>query len=162
MVSELLGQGNTFAEKGLGYGLASLRIDGNDFLAVYAAHKWATERARAGHGPTLLEMYTYRGDSHSSSDDPSIYRPGNEYDSWPLGDPVERLKAHLVKLGEWDDERHSALEAECVKEITAAYKEAETHGTLKDGPFPSVSTLFEDVYEKEPWHLLEQRGEVGI
>jgi 2-oxoisovalerate dehydrogenase E1 component alpha subunit len=49
-----------------------------------------------------------------------------------------------------------------VKEITAAYKEAETHGTLKDGPFPSVSTLFEDVYEKEPWHLLEQRGEVGI
>lgn len=154
--------GPSFAARGIPYNVASMRVDGQDFLAVYAAHKWATERARAGHGPTLLEMYTYRGDSHSSSDDPSIYRPGNEYDSWPLGDPVDRLKAHLVKLGEWDDERHTALEAECVKEITAAYKEAEKHGTLKDGPFPSVSTLFEDVYEKEPWHLLEQRGEVGI
>ena len=154
--------GPSFAARGIPYDVASMRVDGQDFLAVYAAHKWATDRARAGHGPTLLEMYTYRGDSHSSSDDPSIYRPGNEYDSWPLGDPVDRLKAHLMKLGEWDDEKHAALEEQCTKEIIAAYKEAETHGTLKDGPFPSVSTLFEDVYEKEPWHLLEQRGEVGI
>ena len=154
--------GPSFAARGIPYDVASMRVDGQDFLAVYAAHKWATDRARAGYGPTLLEMYTYRGDSHSSSDDPSIYRPGNEYDSWPLGDPVDRLKAHLMKLGEWDDEKHSALEEQCTKEIIAAYKEAETHGTLKDGPFPSVSTLFEDVYEKEPWHLLEQRGEVGI
>jgi 2-oxoisovalerate dehydrogenase E1 component alpha subunit len=67
-----------------------------------------------------------------------------------------------VKLGEWDDEKHTALETQCKAEIIAAYKEAETYGTLKDGPFPPVSTLFEDVYEKEPWHLLEQRGEVGL
>jgi len=54
------------------------------------------------------------------------------------------------------------LQAQCKDEIIAAYKEAETHGTLKDGPFPPVTTLFEDVYEEEPWHLLEQRGQVGI
>ena len=109
--------GSSFAARGIPYDVASMRVDGQDFLAVFAAHKWATERARAGHGPTLLEMYTYRGDSHSSSDDPSIYRPGDEYDSWPLGDPVDRLKAHLVKLGEWDDERHAALEAQCLSLI---------------------------------------------
>ena len=154
--------GPSFAARGIPYNVASLRVDGQDLLAVYAAHKWATERARAGHGPTLLEMYTYRGDSHSSSDDPSIYRPGDGYENWPLGDPVDRLKAHLMKMGEWDDERHEALEAQCKDEIIVAYKEAEKHGTLKDGPFPPVTTLFEDVYEEEPWHLLEQRGQVGI
>jgi len=79
-----------------------------------------------------------------------------------LGDPVDRLKAHLIKMDEWDDARHEAMQAQCKDEIIAAYKEAETHGTLKDGPFPPVTTLFEDVYEEEPWHLLEQRGQVGI
>ena len=113
--------GPSFAARGIPYDVASMRVDGQDLLAVYAAHKWATERARAGHGPTLLEMYTYRGDSHSSSDDPSIYRPGDGYETWPLGDPVDRLKDHLVKLGEWDDERHSALEEQCKAEIITAY-----------------------------------------
>jgi 2-oxoisovalerate dehydrogenase E1 component alpha subunit len=154
--------GESFAGRGIPYGVASMRVDGQDFLAVYAAHKWATERARAGHGPTLLEMYTYRGDSHSSSDDPSIYRPSDEYENWPLGDPIDRLKGHLEKLGEWDDEQHQTCEEICKAEVTAAYKEAEKFGTLKEGPFPPRSTLFEDVYEEEPWHLLEQRGQVGI
>mgnify|MGYP001322652992 CR=1 FL=1 len=154
--------GPSFAARGIPYDVASIRVDGQDILAVYAAHKWATERARAGHGPTLLEMYTYRGDSHSSSDDPTIYRPGDGYENWPLGDPLDRLKSHLVKLGEWDDEKHEALEKKCKDEVISAYKEAETHGTLSEGPYPPVTTLFEDVYEEEPWHLLEQRGQVGI
>jgi 2-oxoisovalerate dehydrogenase E1 component alpha subunit len=107
-------------------------------------------------------MYTYRGDSHSSSDDPTIYRPAEEYESWPLGDPLDRLKAHLIKKGEWDEDQHTALEEQCKQEIIVAYKAAEKFGTLKEGPYPSLSTLFEDVYEEPPWHLLEQRGEVGI
>ena len=67
------------------------------------------ERARTGAGPTLIEHVTYRGAAHSTSDDPSRYRPKDDYEKWPLGDPVERLKNHLIALGEWSEERHAAL-----------------------------------------------------
>src|SRR4051812_20555870 len=99
----------TFAARAIGYGIAGLRVDGNDALAVYAATRWAADRARANLGPTLIEMFTYRVEGHSTSDDPSAYRPKDEASKWPLGDPLERLRAHLVALGEWDDERHAAL-----------------------------------------------------
>ncbi len=102
----------TFAQRAVGYGMASLRVDGNDALAVYAATKWAAERARSNAGPVLIEFFTYRAEGHSTSDDPSGYRPKTEAQAWPLGDPIERLKAHLIALGEWDDERHAEAEAE--------------------------------------------------
>ncbi len=156
------GQGNTFAEKGLGYGLASLRIDGNDFLAVYAATQWAAERARAGHGATIIESFTYRADAHSTSDDPSGYRPKAEEGKWPLGDPVERLKQHLIGLGEWDEERHEALEKELNELVIASYKEAESHGTLHDGPLSPTHTIFEDVYVEPDWRLRRQRQDLGV
>ena len=120
----------TFAQRAIGYGIAGLRVDGNDALAVYAAVQWAAERARSNHGPTLIEFFTYRAEGHSTSDDPSGYRPADEAKAWPLGDPVERLKAHLITLGEWDDERHAAMSAECDAEVRAAQKEAEKLGTL--------------------------------
>src|SRR6202012_5458769 len=97
------GEATTFAAKGIGYGLPSLRVDGNDFLAVYAATQWAEQRARAGLGATLIEHYTYRVEAHSTSDDPSRYRPADEAKSWPLGDPVERLKTHLIAIGKWSE-----------------------------------------------------------
>ena len=156
------GQGNTFAEKGLGYGLASLRIDGNDFLAVYAATQWAAERARAGHGATIIESFTYRADAHSTSDDPSGYRPKAEEEKWPLGDPVERLKQHQIGLGEWDEERHEALEKELNELVIASYKEAESHGTLHDGPLSPTHTIFEDVYVEPDWRLRRQRQDLGV
>ena len=58
----------------LGYGIASLRVDGNDPLAVYAAMRWAADRARTNNGPTLIEYFTYRAEGHSTSDDPGAYR----------------------------------------------------------------------------------------
>src|SRR3546814_3797462 len=61
----------TFAARALGYGMAGLRVDGNDALAVYAAHQWAANRARANSGPTLIEHFTYRAEGHSTSDDPA-------------------------------------------------------------------------------------------
>ncbi|MFT6462690.1 MAG: 2-oxoisovalerate dehydrogenase E1 component alpha subunit, partial [Maricaulis maris] len=140
------GEAPTFAYKGMGYGLASLRIDGNDFLAVYAATQWAAKRARDGHGATVIEHFTYRADAHSTSDDPSGYRPKGENAIWPLGDPIERLKQHLIGLGEWDEERHAALEKELNELVIASYKEAESHGTLHDGPLSPVESIFEDVY----------------
>ena len=99
------GEHTTFAARGVGSGIASLRVDGNDFLAVYAATQWAAERARSNLGATLIEHFTYRAEGHSTSDDPSRYRPADEGKAWPLGDPIERLKQHLISLGEWSDEQ---------------------------------------------------------
>src|SRR4029078_7545603 len=103
----------TFAQRAVGYGIASLRVDGNDALAVYAAVKWASERARANNGPTLIEFFTYLAEGNSTSDDPSGYRPTNEAKAWPLGDPIERLKAHLIAVGDGDEDRHRATSDEC-------------------------------------------------
>ena len=91
------GQSKSFASRGLGFGLASLRVDGNDFLAVYAATKWAAERARNGGGATVIEHFTYRKEGHSTSDDPTKYRPKSEPDIWPFGDPIARLTQHLIQ-----------------------------------------------------------------
>jgi len=147
----------TFAQRAVGYGIAGLRVDGNDALAVYAAVKWSAERARLNLGPTLIEFFTYRAEGHSTSDDPSGYRPTNEAKAWPLGDPVERLKAHLVALGEWDEDRHSAMTAECDAEVRAAQKESEKVGILPQQGKENVESMFDDVYAEVPWHLAEQR-----
>ena len=147
----------TFAQRAVGYGIAGLRVDGNDALAVYAAVKWASERARTNNGPTLIEFFTYRAEGHSTSDDPSGYRPTNEAKAWPLGDPIERLKAHLFALGEWDDERHAAMTAEIDAEVRAAQKESEKLGILPQQGKDHVESMFEDVYADVPWHIAEQR-----
>src|SRR5436305_5557303 len=127
------GGSGTFAARGLGFGIPSLRVDGNDYLAVHAVAKWAAERARRNLGPTLIEYVTYRVGAHSTSDDPSAYRPKTESDAWPLGDPVIRLKNHLIARGVWSDERHKQAEAEILAEVVAAQKEAESNGTLHAG-----------------------------
>src|SRR5689334_11481722 len=128
------GGSGTFAARGLGFGIPSLRVDGNDYLAVYAVAKWAAERARSNLGPTLIEHVTYRVGAHSTSDDPAAYRPKDESDAWPLGDPVIRLRNHLTVRGVWSEERHRQGEAEILAGIIAAQKEAESHGTLHAGP----------------------------
>jgi len=96
-------EATTFAARGIGYGLPVLRVDGNDFLAVYAATAWAADRARSNLGATLIEHYTYRAEAHSTSDDPSRYRPSDDAKAWPLGDPIERLKVHLIARGQWSE-----------------------------------------------------------
>ncbi|WP_326534618.1 3-methyl-2-oxobutanoate dehydrogenase (2-methylpropanoyl-transferring) subunit alpha [Pseudorhodoferax sp.] len=156
------GESTTFAARGVGCGIASLRVDGNDFLAVYAATQWAAERARANHGPTLIEWVTYRAGGHSTSDDPSKYRPADDWERFPLGDPILRLKNHLIGLGVWSEQEHELVHKELEAEVAAAQKEAESHGTLLDGHIPSAATIFEDVYETMPEHLRRQRQELGV
>ncbi|TFZ07642.1 3-methyl-2-oxobutanoate dehydrogenase (2-methylpropanoyl-transferring) subunit alpha [Ramlibacter humi] len=156
------GESTTFAARGVGCGIASLRVDGNDYLAVYAASKWAAERARSNLGPTLIEWVTYRAGAHSTSDDPSKYRPADDWERFPLGDPIERLKKHLVNLGAWSEQEHEQVRLELEAEVNAAQKEAESHGTLLDGHIPSPATMFEDVYADMPWHLREQRQQLGV
>lgn len=155
------GSSATFAARGHGFGIASLRVDGNDYLAVHAVAKWAVERARRNLGPTLIEHVTYRAGAHSTSDDPSAYRPKSEADAWPLGDPVLRLKDHLIRRGAWSEERHKQGEVEILDEVIAAQKEAESHGTLHSGPKPSARDMFEGVYAEMPPHLRRQRQEAG-
>jgi 2-oxoisovalerate dehydrogenase E1 component alpha subunit len=156
------GGSGTFAARGLGFGIPALRVDGNDYLAVHAVAKWACERARRNLGPTLIEHVTYRVGAHSTSDDPSAYRPKAESDAWPLGDPVIRLKNHLIVRGAWSEERHKQTEAEILDTVIAAQKEAENYGTLNSERRPSARDMFEGVFAEMPPHLRRQRQQAGV
>jgi 2-oxoisovalerate dehydrogenase E1 component alpha subunit len=155
------GEATTFAARGIGCGIVSLRVDGNDFLAVVAASQWAAERARSNLGPTLVEWVTYRAGAHSTSDDPSRYRPGDDWQKFPLGDPIARLKRHLIGLGKWSEQEHEATQKALDAEVAAALKEAAQYGSLLDGHIPPVATMFEDVYKDMPAHLREQLRQAG-
>jgi len=148
----------TFAARAIGYGIAGLRVDGNDALAVYAAERWAADRARSNKGPTLIEFFTYRAEGHSTSDDPNAYR-AKESEAWPLGDPITRLREHLIAIGEWSEEQHSQMESELDEEVKAAQREAEKNGILGYGLHHPFHTMFEDVFEELPWHLEEQAAQ---
>ena len=153
-------EATTFAARAVGYGIAGLRVDGNDALAVYAATLWAAERARTNQGPTLIEHFTYRAEGHSTSDDPTQYRSAGEPNAWPLGDPIRRLKDHLIRLGEWDEERQVAQDKDCAEQVRAAQKEAEKNGILGHGLHQPLDTLFDGVFEEMPWHLREQQAQM--
>jgi pyruvate dehydrogenase E1 component alpha subunit/2-oxoisovalerate dehydrogenase E1 component alpha subunit len=141
----------TYAVKGLAYGIESLRVDGNDVLAVYEATRYATDKARRGDGPTFMELVTYRVSAHSSSDDPSRYRDESVTEEWKSQrDPLDRMRRFLVGRGWLTDAEHAehaaAIEAE-VRKVVAAQEEA--------GP-PDFDTLIEDVFETPSWLLREQ------
>ncbi|GAA0277852.1 3-methyl-2-oxobutanoate dehydrogenase (2-methylpropanoyl-transferring) subunit alpha [Alteraurantiacibacter aestuarii] len=146
----------TFAARAIGYGIAGLRVDGNDALAVYAAERWAADRARSNNGPTLIEFFTYRAEGHSTSDDPSVYRSAEEAEEWPLGGPISRLKDHLVAIGEWSEDQHAEMDRQLAEQVRDATKEAEKNGILGHGLHHPFHTMFEDVFEELPWHLEEQ------
>ena len=150
------GEQNPFAARAIGYGIPGLRVDGNDFLAVFAATRWAADRARAGGGPTLIELYTYRAAAHSTSDDPGRYRPVDEWEHWPLGDPIARLKQHLIARGEWSEAEHEQMETELEETVSKTWEKAISQGTLNEGPHPPDSAMFEHVYKEMPAHLIEQ------
>lgn len=154
--------GTTFAARGIGFNIPSLRVDGNDFLAVYAVTKWAAERARKGYGATFIELFTYRAAGHSTSDNPDAYRAKDEAQLWPLGNPIDRLKQHLINLGEWSEEQHQAQKKELEESIAANWKEALSYGTLENGPHWPVQSIFEDVFKDMPDHLRKQRQQMGV
>ncbi len=150
------GDQTTFAARAIGYGLPALRVDGNDFLAVHAATTWAAERARANLGATVIELFTYRAESHSTSDDPSRYRPADEAERWPLGDPIARLSQHLIASGHWSEEHQTALHAELDAVVRAAQREAAAVAPLGAASPGRASEMFDDVYAETPWHLRQQ------
>jgi len=146
----------TFAVKALAYGMPGVRVDGNDALAVYAAAHEAAERARDGHGPTLIEAVTYRVSAHSTSDDPARYRSQADEAPWrdQEKDPLPRLAAYLAAqkiVGEADD---AALRAAIEQEIREAVEAEEAAGP------PPLRSLIENVYARPTAALEEQLAEL--
>ena len=151
----------TFAAKALAYGLPGLRVDGNDVFAVWAALEWAESRARSGHGATLIEFFTYRAEGHSTSDDPSKYRPKEEAQKWPLGDPISRLKHYLIANKLWDENQEEKLISQLTTDIKSAIKIGENVGVLGQSK-PPLSAMFEGVFKEPDWRIKEQMKEIGL
>jgi 2-oxoisovalerate dehydrogenase E1 component alpha subunit len=112
-------------------------------------------------GPTLIEWVTYRAGPHSTSDDPSKYRPANDVQRFPLGDPIDRLKQHLITLSIWSEAEHETAKKTAEAQVAAAQKEAEQFGTLADNQATDLASMFEDVYQEMPAHLQRQQKELG-
>jgi len=142
---------SSYAEKGVAYGVPSVRCDGNDLLAVVRVVREAVQRASAGQGPTLIEALTYRMAGHSTSDDPNAYRGEDKLEPWRLRDPLDRVRSLLQKQGAWKEGLDAELQAGFDMEMKDAVAQAE-----RTEP-PSLQSLVQDVFADVPWHLREQR-----
>jgi 2-oxoisovalerate dehydrogenase E1 component alpha subunit len=141
------------APKGEGYGVKALRIDGNDFFAVFDAVALAKKHALEGLGPVLIEAMTYRMGAHSTSDDPSRYRSEAEVEKWKGKCPIQRLTRYLEKKGKWSQNEEKLWMAEVNQAIDSAIEKA------KETPRPSMESLIENVYFETPSLLREQLEE---
>lgn len=146
--------GDGIAPRGIGYGLKTIRVDGNDVLAVLKATQDARKLAVEQHQPVMIEAMTYRLGAHSSSDDPSGYRNKSEEDTWRAKCPVLRFKNWLIAQAWWDENQDSQRKQLHRDAIMAAMKKAEK--VLA----PPLNDLFTDVYDSLPWHLQEQQAEL--
>src|ERR1700722_17778269 len=139
-------------QRARGFGFPGVRVDGNDVLACYAVTKKALQAAREGQGPTLIEAFTYRMGAHTTTDDPTRYRLASELEVWKLKDPIERVRAYLVRTGQAEPEFFAAVEAEA-KEVGARIREA-----CRTMPDPEPLTIFDNVYA-EPTSILREERE---
>jgi 2-oxoisovalerate dehydrogenase E1 component alpha subunit len=144
----------SIADKAAGYGIPGIRVDGNDLFACYAVVQEAITRARAGEGPTLIEAMTYRISGHSTSDDPTVYRPNALVEPWRARDPLVRTRKYLAAAGAWSDRDEELFRIGVEEECKAAVATAE-----QTAP-PALASLFSDVYATPPWHLREQQASV--
>ena len=142
---------SSIAIKAEAYGMPGVRVDGNDVLAVYRATKHAVERARNGGGPTLIEALTFRVGPHSSSDDPTRYRPDELVQIWREKDPIDRFRILLQERGLLTAELEKVMAQEIEGQVLAAVKVAEA------APFPGTASIFDDVFAELPPHLIAQR-----
>lgn len=142
--------GDGIASRGLGYGIRTIRVDGNDVLAVYAATQKARELALAHQCPVLIEAMTYRLAAHSTSDDPTGYRSKDEEQGWRLKDPVARFKLWMQAQGWLDEKQNQDFIEQTRTEVLQELKVAE------QVPVCAIEQIIEDVYDTPPWHLKEQ------
>ena len=146
--------GDGIAPRGIGYGISSIRVDGNDILAVYAASVEARKLALQTNAPVIIETMSYRLGAHSTSDDPSSYRNADEEEIWRQKDPILRMKKWLLDKGWWSDQQDHQLKTQYKKEILDALKSQEKR------PSPLLSDLITDVYKTPPLHLRQQYTEL--
>ena len=150
-------QSETLAQKADAYGIESVRVDGLDPLAVYQATRGAVRKAKnpgPGEGrPTLIESLQYRFGAHTTSDDPTVYRPDDAAEYYRERDPVDRLRGYLTNEGILTDERQATIEARVDERIQVAVEEAES---LEADP----DDIFEHVYDGLPRRLEDQRQEL--
>jgi pyruvate dehydrogenase E1 component alpha subunit len=128
------------ANRAKGYGFPGIRVDGNDVIAVHAVTEWALERAREGHGPVLIEAFTYRVGAHTTADDPTKYRESAEESLWRAKDPLARLEKYLRAQGLADDSFFEQVKAD--GDELAAYVRKTTH----DLETPDIRTAFANTY----------------
>jgi 2-oxoisovalerate dehydrogenase E1 component alpha subunit len=128
------------ANRAKGYGFPGIRVDGNDVIAVHAVTEWALEQAREGHGPVLIEAFTYRVGAHTTADDPTKYRGSDEEGLWRAKDPLERLEKYLRAEGLADDSFFEQVRAD--GDDLAAYVRKTTH----DLETPDIRTAFANTY----------------
>jgi len=143
----------SYSDKGAAYGIPAVDVDGNDVLAVYNAAEAAVGAARAGRGPHMIVLKTYRMLGHSSSDDPTKYRSAEEVDKWAARDPLDRYRAFLEQRGLLAEGEAARIEARLLEQIDAVVHEQEAAPTV------SWRTLVEDVYAQIPGHLRRQFDE---
>ncbi len=139
-------------QRARGFGFPGLRVDGNDVLACYAVTKKAMQAAREGQGPTFIEAFTYRMGAHTTTDDPTRYRLASELEMWKLKDPIERVRAYLVRTGQAEPEFFADVDAEA-KKVGADVREA-----CRTMPDPPVLFMFDNVYA-EPTAILRAERE---
>ncbi len=139
-------------QRARGFGFPGVRVDGNDVLACYAVTKKAMQAAREGQGPTLIEAYTYRMGAHTTTDDPTRYRLASELEMWKLRDPIERVRAYLVRTGLAEPDFFAEVEAEA-KQLGARVREA-----CRTMPDPPPMAIFDHVYT-EPTSILRAERE---
>src|SRR5690554_626260 len=113
------------AHKAVGYGIPGIQVDGNDVLAMYVATADAVKRAREENIPTLIEAMTYRMGSHTTSDDPTIYRESEEEKEWAKKDPITRFKTYLINKGLWTEKKDENLHERVNKEVNEVFAKIE-------------------------------------
>lgn len=136
-----------------GFGFPGIRIDGNDVLACLAVTRLALDEARTGQGPTLIEAFTYRMAPHTTSDDPTRYRVSDEVETWRLRDPIERVRAYLVRSAGFDPSFFEAIDAE------AEAMAVKLRDDCRALPDPTPLSVFDHVYVDQTAELTEQRAQ---
>ena len=145
---------DSVAEKAVAYGVEGVQISGSDAIAVYQAVRNAVEKAVHGDGPTLIEAMTYRYGPHTTSDDPTKYRPPGEADGWRERDPIANLGRQLREWGLWSDEQEERLQERVKVTIAAAIQRMES--VLP----PNPEDLFRHVYKEPTARLVRQQTEL--
>lgn len=141
------------AQRGVGFGIPAIRVDGNDVLAMIVATQQAVDRARAGEGPTLIEAVTYRMSLHTTADDPKVYRKDEDVERWQPKCPIARFEKHLISKGLIDQAGCERIAAECEQEVLEARE------VFRKRAVPKPREVFDFVYEKLTPELEAQQRE---